>query len=135
MLSIILRKCKECGLEAITEAELELFAKKSNSRHGRRNWCKKCINKYYRVNGPGHAAQMRGCKKYNRTLKGRRRNIEYNKRNPDKLRARRLARRFVPLKLFCEICDSTQNLGRHHPDYNKPLEVVTLCVTCNGRLG
>jgi len=40
-----LRKCVECGLEAHSEEELELFVKESDCIHNRRNLCKTCINK------------------------------------------------------------------------------------------
>jgi len=31
----------------------------------------------------------------------------------------------------CEVCDSTENLVRHHFDYDKPLNVTTLCRRCH----
>lgn len=42
----LLRVCIECGLEAHTHIELDLFAKSIQSKHGRHNMCKKCRNKY-----------------------------------------------------------------------------------------
>jgi hypothetical protein len=39
----------------------------------------------------------------------------------------------VPLKDKCELCGSTNYLERHHPDYNKPDEALTLCRTCHAR--
>ena len=47
--------------------------------------------------------------------------------------ARLQAWRKVPLGDRCEFCESTQNLERHHPDYDKPLEVRTACGKCNCR--
>lgn len=38
----MLRKCKDCGLEAHTEEELELFVKMRSGLYGRQPWCKKC---------------------------------------------------------------------------------------------
>jgi len=55
----------------------------------------------------------------------------YRRRNPEKNRAQVYAQRYTPLKDKCEICGSTANLQRHHPDYSKPLEVLTLCGECN----
>lgn len=43
----MLRKCTECGLEAHTEQELDLFKPNKKSKHGRRNICKKCSFKVH----------------------------------------------------------------------------------------
>jgi len=60
---------------------------------------------------------------------------EYNrtyglKRKPQ-IRAKNLAYKHCSLKEKCEVCGSTHNLQRHHPDYSKPLEVMTLCRDCH----
>ena len=34
----------------------------------------------------------------------------------------------------CENCGSTASLVRHHPDYSKPLDTVTLCKSCHGKI-
>jgi len=39
-----LRICRVCGLEALTEEDLALFAKNKTSAHGRQNICKKCLS-------------------------------------------------------------------------------------------
>ncbi len=41
-----LRKCRECGLEAYTKEDLELFVKHKRMSYGYRNQCKKCHNNY-----------------------------------------------------------------------------------------
>jgi hypothetical protein len=38
------------------------------------------------------------------------------------------------MKDRCEHCGSTKRLNMHHPDYSKPLEVVTLCVPCHEKV-
>jgi len=70
---------------------------------------------------------------------------EYNIRNREKrmqyerlrdrvmLRARAKARDNTLLGSKCEKCGSAQNLTRHHPDYLKPLAVITLCRSCNNK--
>ena len=41
-MTAIFRKCRECGLEAHTEEELELFKKNKNLPYGRATICKEC---------------------------------------------------------------------------------------------
>lgn len=48
--------------------------------------------------------------------------------------ARLQALRKVPITKNCEQCDSKENLQRHHPDYNKPLQVIILCAKCHYRV-
>lgn len=45
--------------------------------------------------------------------------------------AQRKAFRNTQLKSSCEICNSTDNLQRHHWRYDKPLLVNTLCRDCH----
>ena len=40
----------------------------------------------------------------------------------------------LPIGDKCLECGSTENLVRHHPDYNKPKNVVTLCTSCHIKL-
>ena len=56
---------------------------------------------------------------------------DWEKRNPEKARAKVYARRYT-LKDKCEVCGSTEGLSRHHPDYTEPLLVFTLCKECHG---
>lgn len=35
---------------------------------------------------------------------------------------------------FCEKCGSNQNLIKHHPDYSKPFEFITLCKNCHNKI-
>jgi len=51
--------------------------------------------------------------------------------NPIKVNAQLIAYKKVNTKDKCEICGNKNRLYRHHPDYNKPLEVITLCSTCH----
>lgn len=44
------------------------------------------------------------------------------------------ANRKVRLGNNCEVCGSTTQLQRHHPDYSKPLFILTLCQSCHERL-
>ena len=71
---------------------------------------------------------------------------DYYKRNRDKIlarmrkyheekhieyEARYKANYAIPLDSKCCICGRTENLERHHPDYNKPLNVITVCRSCH----
>lgn len=59
---------------------------------------------------------------------------EYQKRyranHPEKIWAHFLARK-IPLGKKCEECGGTDRLHKHHPDYSKPEEIVTLCTPCH----
>jgi hypothetical protein len=57
--------------------------------------------------------------------------LRYKKRNKLQNRAMVYAERETTLKNKCEWCDSIEKLGRHHFDYSKPLEVLTLCSKCH----
>jgi len=59
---------------------------------------------------------------------------ERNNAFPEKVRAGSIARRDTSLECKCSICGSTENLERHHPDYDRPLDVVTLCRSCHCRV-
>ena len=43
-------------------------------------------------------------------------------------------RRAKILKEKCEICDSTDKLERHHPNYDFPLFIQTLCKKCHTKI-
>lgn len=45
-----------------------------------------------------------------------------------------LTRYLIPLASNCLFCGSTKNLERHHPDYDKPLEVITMCRRCHKKI-
>ncbi len=47
----VLRKCIDCGKEALDEADLEGFMKRKKAPHGRANLCKSCRNARTRLGG------------------------------------------------------------------------------------
>jgi len=57
---------------------------------------------------------------------------KWRKNNPKKVRAHKLSVN-IKLKESCEFCGSMDNLNKHHPDYSKPLLVVTLCKICHSK--
>lgn len=60
----------------------------------------------------------------------------YHRNNPVKVKARLLARanRSKIKKSNCEHCGGTRLLDMHHPDYSKPLDVITLCRSCHSKV-
>jgi|SRR5208337_509046 len=53
---------------------------------------------------------------------------KWREKNPEKKMAEQLAERHIStVGQKCAICASMEDIERHHPDYNKPLEVVFLC--------
>ena len=65
--------------------------------------------------------------------KQRESNRKYIERNPQKRNAW-IKAQYIPLDNKCEECGSTEDLEHHHPDYSKPLEVLTLCRSCHSKL-
>lgn len=60
----------------------------------------------------------------------------YKKKHPKKVKARALANTnaHIVKGSCCEQCQSLKDLQMHHEDYDKPLEVVTLCVPCHRKI-
>jgi len=59
-------------------------------------------------------------------------------KDPLKARARNLLWNYIKSNKIiienCSQCGSSENVDLHHPDYNKPLEFVSLCHKCHMRL-
>jgi hypothetical protein len=72
-------------------------------------------------------------------LKNKKRKYEQSRRwvldNPQKTLAHRQTYNAIQkgflVKQSCEICGSTLNIEAHHPDYNKPLNIIWLCRDCH----
>lgn len=45
-----------------------------------------------------------------------------------------IRRGLIKKETNCSLCKSTNNIEKHHPDYNKPLEVIWLCRDCHVEL-
>ena len=56
--------------------------------------------------------------------------LAYRKDNPQVVKAQRIASK-IPMQENCEKCRTSQNLQRHHADYNFPKAIVTLCQNCH----
>jgi len=118
-----MKRCPRCG---ITKHLDEFGVHKS----GRQGYCKICAIEYnllYRKAHPKyHAATMRD--RYRDDPEARRRSLARNKAT--------YARKQGNIKLgaSCEICGSTDEIQFHHPNYDKPLEVMNLCYKCHRKL-
>lgn len=116
-----MKKCSQCGIEK-SDSE---FYKSKNNRDGLQSECKECHNSYmteYRKNTKYKECQRRWIKsdKYK----------EYRKKDIDKSSARYALSNSVlsgkVKKEPCKVCGDV-NSQAHHPDYNKPLDVIWLC--------
>lgn len=54
--------------------------------------------------------------------------------NPKAHKARQKVNEKLTAPLYCEACDGETKLHAHHPDYDKPLTVVWLCISCHAKL-
>lgn len=84
--------------------------------------------KYYKNNKTKKDKQSRDWYKKNpdkRSVIAKR----YNDKHKLEKRANYLAMKHYPDEKPCVICGSTENIERHHQDYNYPLEITWLCRT------
>ena len=141
----ILRKCTICGIEANNFDELKLFVKESKSSFGHQNTCKNCRNKRSLLPNREYTKQKikvdpqyfskrvnswreRNPEKY-KILK-KRCNKNYKETHPERVIAHTQSKR-VKKQDFCSLCGVNYSLEKHHPDYSKPKEVITLCHNCH----
>jgi len=129
-----LRVCMDCGKRALYPHQLEGFKKDKKGRYGRANLCKECKNRRTRVY---YQKNKRHFQEYQREYREGHKddyninNRRYKERHRKQIVAENIAYRLVPLGESCEVCGSTENLCRHHPDYAKPLVILTLCHSCH----
>jgi hypothetical protein len=115
---------KICG-HCKRELPLEAFGRDRSRKDGLFNWCKKCnradcLRRFHEKTKkqPVYIERSRIA------LANRKQKI------PEKLKARSMAGEKVQSlkKAVCEKCGETNDLQMHHPDYARPLDVVTLCI-------
>jgi len=113
------RQCEWCNTEFTPKQKQTRFCSK------------KCAHKAWEQRNPDYKI-----KKHDYYLKKR---DEYRRRNLDKAaiysRVWYWKHELSPMKK-CENCGSTNkdDLVRHHPDYSKPYETVTLCHKCHSNI-
>ena len=119
------KSCPRCKRQLSSTA----FPKRlhTNNLDGLDSWCKGCNREAKRLQSrkiPRDAAYL----KYHSLAQQK-----YRRQNTIKTNAQAKANyhKAELLKPQCEHCDSVDSLHMHHPDYSKPLEVITLCVNCH----
>lgn len=104
------RVCKECAKEFL-------------AKHQDANYCSvRCKNRAWRREHAQYYMTWR--KKHPRDM------TAYRVCFPQRTIAHRTALR-IPLDSKCEECGDTENLERHHLDYFKPHDIITLCGSCH----
>jgi len=94
-------------------------------------------NKWRKKNMQKARESFENYKKQNKekyTEKKRVGQINYSKKYPKKIKAHNQANLKIKILNCCEECGSTENLQKHHPDYNKPLYVKILCRNCHTKV-
>lgn len=116
------RRCNRCG-ETKT---IEFFLKKGlrDNKQRYEHICKPCYSlkreKYYSSD------------KYKEI--NRNKTMKYNKKTAHKVSARVASRIKISIDSCCKKCGGKNKLERHHPNYNNPLRVITLCRVCHLKL-
>ena len=111
------KKCTRCKVTQSTES----FFKDSTRHDGLGNWCHGCRREYesgYRKTEVSKRIH-------------RKKQAQFISKHPERHTIYRKART-VSLKPECERCKaSDKRLVRHHPDYARPLDVITVCDKCH----
>jgi hypothetical protein len=125
-----MKRCRECGVEK----DLSEFYIHSEMADGHLNKCKECVKQRVRKfweKGGGRESDKKRNQKPERKAWQRAQSV--------KMRIKHRAKRRVMaawwtwfkknkgVKDNCEVCRTKENVEAHHPDYNKPYEVMWLC--------
>jgi len=89
-----------------------------------REWCAKHPDYMAKRNKRNHQRHKAYYDAYNK---------KFSQIHPEIIHSRRMALSY-PLDSQCELCGSTQNLKRHHPDYDYPDIFVTCCSSCHAHI-
>lgn len=111
--------CRECNRERVRQWQLNHPDRMREFRYRYRQTHRLKIREYNKQYFQTHRD---ACNK--RKLASRNRHL-------DRARTRGLAWRNTSLGSRCLLCGSNEKLERHHTDYSKPLEIVTLCRSCH----
>jgi len=144
------KACTKCG----ETKPLEDFNRLRSAKDGHEPRCRECRRqerKAWRENNPGAERESRK-RRYQRNrdheIKGiakwKREHPErvaatakrYYERHSKKHEARRLVSEAIRDGVLvrpeaCEICEGRDSIQAHHPDYDRPLDVEWLCLSCH----
>jgi Stc1 domain len=82
----------------------------------------------------GYSYTCKSCyRKYRNPEKRRESSRLYRLRHPERIKAGNAAQK-IPRDLHCKECGSTEQLHKHHPDYSKPMDVITVCQPCHEKI-
>jgi hypothetical protein len=105
------------------------YAKREKEAHNRYIANRKKVWQYQQTN---HYKKLK--KKYQEThraeIKARKRAYRKTLHGKKQHKVEKIAEK-LPIAKECEFCGSTENLGRHHPDYRYPEIYVTSCAGCH----
>lgn len=144
-LSIPQKQCSDC--RKFYQADKSHFYSDRSKTDGLSTKCKSCKNKGNNKYGhslKGKLARKKAVQKYRTTANGKRiyRDSARSQREkyPEKAKARdqlswlvRSGKIPKARDLMCYCCGQ-QASEYHHPDYNKPLDVVPVCLSCHAKL-
>ena len=121
------KNCKDCNKQIIVRTSVNERCEDCRKIHQRmvhRNYLK------IEENRTAHYARTKKWQSRNK----KKINLYQNnlqKFKPEIIRARGIAGKKLNLDKSCNICNSTNQLQRHHWRYDKPLLINTLCRTCH----
>lgn len=105
------------------------FHKDRNRSDGHGYYCRPCRAAYHKRK---IYPKLKTDKKYQAYHREQQR--RYSRRYPEKARAHVTARQ-VAASSACQQCGAADGpLHKHHPDYSRPKDVITLCVPCHERV-
>ena len=148
-----MKKCYGCK----TVKERNAFAKHKGKLDGLQTRCRECAKKYselYRVKNKEKVKANSDLWYQNNKERKKESTCRWRKANPEKVKAisakqvknspekvsarnelhKAMLRGVITKPLCCSECWATGIIHGHHPDYDKPLEVVWLCPQCHSDL-
>lgn len=122
-------------IKCLCKLPLEAFYKHSKMGDGRLNKCKECTKKSVNEHRQNNLEKIRAYDKMRASMPHRlalRKQVQkdYRKQFPERYAATTAVSNALRdgrlIRYPCEICGEKRSVG-HHPDYDRPLDVIWLC--------